>query len=117
MALLGCCKMAKDFITLQQTSSISTKVNKGVEHGAVAVFHCPTVQKVWTGWLQAAFAQTQTTNALLNLVLHGIQHNRFLAPVTQYAQNLVDFAFRTQPVQKSASLMIYDVLVMEPRVV
>ena len=72
VALLGCFKMARDMLALYRSNSLTKKVNKGVEHGAVAVFHCQAVEKVWTSWLNQAFAQTKTTNALLNLVLHGI---------------------------------------------
>ena len=43
LALLGCCKMARDLYRFDNTS-FDKKVNKAVEKGAVAVFHCKPVE-------------------------------------------------------------------------
>ncbi len=81
------------------------------------MFDCKPVEKEWTNWLERAFANVQTTNSLLYLLLNCLQDNRFLSPVTHYGIDLVEHAFKSKQVESSSASMIYDVLVKEERVV
>lgn len=69
---MGSCKMARDILTFNK-QKFESKVNKAIENGAAAVFDCKPVEKEWNGWLERAFANTQTHNALLFLLVNGIQ--------------------------------------------
>lgn len=116
LVLLGCCKMARD-LSCHTKQSVSKKIEKVIENGAVAVFDCKPVEKEWHSWLERAFANTQTHNALLHLLINGIQDKRFLTPVTAYGLDLVETAFRSKAVLNSSAKMIHEVLVKEQRVV
>lgn len=96
--MIGCCKMARDLTYFNQ-KSFEKKVEKAIENGAVAVFDCKPVEKEWHGWLQRAFAHVQTHNALLSLLINGIQDKRFLGPVTSYGIDLVEHAFQSKKVE------------------
>jgi hypothetical protein len=116
LALLGCSTMARDLLQFNQQAFFK-RVNQGVERGATEVFDNKIVEKEWAGWLERAFAHTQTHNSLLYLLVNGIQDNRFVQPVTKYGLDLVETAFTSKAVEQASGQMIYDVLCKEPRVV
>jgi len=104
-----------NFKTLQ--FKMAKKADKAVGDGTIAVLHCNEVQKQWVGWLERAFSSTKVDDALLFLLLNGIQDKSFINCSIAYGLNLVNFAFQQRAVLNSTLGMVQECLVNEPRVV
>ena len=69
--LFAGCYIANKIYNFNQ-EAFNKKVGKIIENGAVAVFDSKPVEQAWQGWLERAFANVQTHNALLHLLVNGI---------------------------------------------
>jgi len=96
---------------------MAKKADKAVEDGAIAVFHCNEVQKQWVSWLERAFSTPKVDDALLYLLVNGIQTKSFIDCSINYGLNLVNYAFQQRAVLNSTLGMVQQCLVSEPRVV
>ena len=84
---------------------------------AKAVFNSRQVHREWQAWLNQAFQDTQTHNALLYLLINGIKDPRFVDESIVYGKDLIKTAVAQRSVIDSSKQMVVDVLINEPRVV
>ena len=84
---------------------------------AIKVIDCNLVHFEWQSWLDRAFQNVKTHNALLYLLINGIQDKRFVDQSALYGMDLISHAVVQKSVIDSSSKMTVDVLINEPRVV
>ena len=75
------------------------------------------MHREWQDWLNRAFQETQTHNALLYLLINGIKDKRFVDESIIYGKDLIKHAVVQPSVIDSSLQMTKDVLINEPRVV
>ena len=85
---------------------MAKKADKAIGDGVIAVLHCNEVQKEWIGWLERAFSSPKVDDALLFLLINGIQEKSFINCSIVYGLDLVNFAFQQRAVLNSTLGMV-----------
>ena len=83
----------------------------------ITILDSKPVEREWLGWLERAFRDTQTHDALLYLLLNGIQDKRFVDKSIGYGLDLITTAVQSRAVLDASVNLVQECLVREPRVV
>lgn len=74
---------------LQEKKTFATRLQDKVTRAAVMVLDSKPVQDQWIGWLDRAFQNTKTHDALLFLLINGITDKRFVDHSVTYGLDLI----------------------------